>query len=100
MTKIQDEAGREAESHLKSVGDWIRWAASRFTEAGLYFGHGTDNAWDEATALIKERGGKVSGSVSKNTDYVLVGEDPGSKYGKAKELGIKMLSEEQFRKMI
>jgi len=55
---------------------------------------------DEAAALIKERGGKVSGSVSKNTDYVLVGEDPGSKYDKAKELGIKILSEEQFRKML
>ncbi len=55
---------------------------------------------DEATALIKERGGKTSGSVSKNTDYVLVGEDPGSKYDKAKELGIKILSEEQFRKLL
>ncbi len=55
---------------------------------------------DEATALIKERGGKVSGSVSKNTDYVLVGEDPGSKYDKAKELKIKALTEEEFRKMV
>lgn len=55
---------------------------------------------DEATALIKERGGKVSGSVSKNTDFVLVGDEPGSKYDKAKELGIKILSEEQFRKML
>lgn len=55
---------------------------------------------DEASALIKERGGKTSGSVSKNTDYVLVGDEPGSKYGKAKELGIQILSEEQFRKML
>jgi DNA ligase (NAD+) len=55
---------------------------------------------DEAGALIKERGGHVSGSVSKNTDYVLVGEDPGSKYEKAKKLGIKILSEEQFKKML
>jgi DNA ligase (NAD+) len=55
---------------------------------------------DEATALIKERGGKVSGSVSKKTDWVLVGEDPGSKYEKAKELNIKILSEEEFRKMV
>ena len=54
---------------------------------------------DEAAALIKERGGKVSGSVSKKTDYVLVGDEPGSKYDKAKELGVKTLSEEQFRKM-
>lgn len=55
---------------------------------------------DEATALIKERGGKTSGSVSKKTDYVLVGADPGSKYEKAKELGVPILSEEQFRKML
>lgn len=55
---------------------------------------------DEASRLIKERGGKVSSSVSKNTDFVLVGEDPGSKYDKAKKLGIPLLSEEQFRKML
>lgn len=55
---------------------------------------------DEASALIKERGGKTSGTVSKNTDYVLVGDEPGSKYDKAKELGIKIISEEQFRKML
>lgn len=55
---------------------------------------------DEATNLIKERGGKVSGSVSKNTDYVVVGEDPGSKYDKAKELGVKILSEAQFQKIL
>ena len=55
---------------------------------------------DEAAALIKERGGKVSGSVSKKTDYVLVGDEPGSKYDKAKELGITILSEAQFQKML
>ncbi|MBS0625839.1 MAG: NAD-dependent DNA ligase LigA [Verrucomicrobia bacterium] len=55
---------------------------------------------DEAASLIKERGGKTAGSVSKNTDYVLVGEDPGSKYDKAKELKIDILSEEQFKKML
>lgn len=54
---------------------------------------------DEAISLIKERGGKVTGSVSKNTDYVLVGDDPGSKYTKAKELGIEILSEAQFQRM-
>ncbi len=55
---------------------------------------------DEASALIKERGGKVSGSVSSNTDFVLVGDEPGSKYDKAKKLGIKILSEEHFQKML
>ena len=55
---------------------------------------------DEAMALIKERGGKVSGSVSKNTHYVLLGENPGSKYEKAKKLNITLLSEGEFRKML
>ncbi|HUD02146.1 MAG TPA: NAD-dependent DNA ligase LigA [Rhabdochlamydiaceae bacterium] len=55
---------------------------------------------DQAEALIKERGGKVTGSVSKKTDFVLVGEDAGSKLEKAKELHIRVLSEKQFEEMI
>ena len=41
-----------------------------------------------------------SGSVSKKTDYVIVGEEPGSKYDKAKELGVKTLNEKEFLKLI
>ncbi len=51
----------------------------------------------EASALIKERGGKVSDSVSKKTDFVVAGQDPGSKLEKAKSLGIKILSEQEFK---
>ncbi len=51
---------------------------------------------DEAARLIKERGGKVSGSVSKNTDYLLLGEEPGSKYDKAKALGVALMTELDF----
>ncbi|MCB1108610.1 MAG: NAD-dependent DNA ligase LigA, partial [Chlamydiia bacterium] len=54
----------------------------------------------EAANLIKERGGKISSSVSKNTDYVLVGDDPGSKYNKAQKLGIKCITEAQFEKLL
>ncbi|MGJ7045026.1 NAD-dependent DNA ligase LigA [Thermoanaerobacterium thermosulfurigenes] len=55
---------------------------------------------DEAKKLIEERGGKVTGSVSKKTDYVVVGADPGSKLSKAQELGVKILNEEQFENML
>ena len=51
---------------------------------------------EEATRAIQERGGRVTSSVSKNTDYVVVGTDPGSKYDKAVELGVTILDEAQF----
>ncbi len=54
----------------------------------------------EASMLIKKRGGKVSSSVSSKTDYLLVGNDPGSKYVKAKKLGIAILDEESFKRTI
>ena len=49
---------------------------------------------------IKENGGKISSSVSKNTDYVLAGSEPGSKIDKANQLGIEIINEQQFLKMI
>ncbi|MCH9625425.1 MAG: DNA ligase [Chlamydiales bacterium] len=53
-----------------------------------------------ASSLIKERGGKVTSAVSRSTDFVLVGEDPGSKYEKAKKLGITVLFEDAFVKLL
>ena len=55
---------------------------------------------DEASALIREAGGNVTGSVSKNTDFLLAGEEAGSKLDKAKELGIKVLTEKEFLEML
>jgi DNA ligase (NAD+) len=55
---------------------------------------------EEAGELVQQHGGKVSGSVSKKTDYVVVGTDPGSKYDKAKELGVSILSEGEFEKLV
>jgi DNA ligase (NAD+) len=54
----------------------------------------------EAEGLIKKHGGKISSSVSKKTDYVLAGSDPGQKYDKAKQLGIPIISEEELLQMI
>src|SRR3954469_3677068 len=55
---------------------------------------------DEIAELIRARGGKVSGSVSKKTSYVLAGEEAGSKLDKANKLGVRVLNESQFRKML
>src|SRR5438552_4468686 len=55
---------------------------------------------EEAGALIAERGGRVSSSVSKKTDFVVAGRDPGSKLEKARELGVHILDEQQFRAML
>jgi len=51
---------------------------------------------EEAKAKVRELGGQVSSSVSVRTDYVIAGSDPGSKYDKAKKLGVKIIDEEEF----
>lgn len=54
---------------------------------------------DEASAIIEKFGGKTAGSVSKKTSYVLAGEDAGSKLTKAQELGVTVITEEEFEEM-
>ena len=55
---------------------------------------------DEITDYIKSLGGKVSSSVSKKTDYIICGEEPGSKLQRGKQLGIKIISEEEFEQLV
>ena len=55
---------------------------------------------DEAVAAIERLGGKVSGSVSRKTSYLVVGEDAGSKLDKARQLGVASLTEDEFRALI
>ena len=55
---------------------------------------------DKAQDMIRELGGDISGSVSKNTDYVVAGSEPGSKYDQAQKLGVNILDEKEFLKML
>jgi len=66
----------------------------------VFTGGLTNRTREEAAELVKQHGGKISGSVSKKTDYVVAGTDPGSKYDKAKELGVTILDEAQFEKLV
>jgi len=55
---------------------------------------------EEAAAALEERGAKVAGSVSRKTHYVVAGADAGSKLEKARQLGVEVLDEEAFRRLI
>lgn len=55
---------------------------------------------EEARSLVERAGGRVTGSVSSKTDYVVAGEDPGSKLDKAEDIGIKILDEKSFKKLL
>ncbi len=103
---FSQEQTKELIERLRSYG--VRMSAdekeskdARFT--GMTFvltGELSSYSRGEATSIIESMGGKVSGSVSKKTSYVLVGDAPGSKYGKAKELGVSIIYEEDFKSMI
>jgi len=66
----------------------------------VFTGSLANRSREEAGELVIQHGGKVSSSVSKKTDYVVVGTDPGSKYDKAKELGVTILTEAEFEKLL
>ncbi|MGC1907605.1 MAG: NAD-dependent DNA ligase LigA [Candidatus Acidiferrum sp.] len=73
----------------------------KFAGKSFVFTGGLTNRSREAAAeLVQQHGGKISGSVSKKTDYVVVGTDPGSKYDKAKDLGVTILTEPEFDRLL
>jgi DNA ligase (NAD+) len=75
--------------------------SQKFAGKSFVFTGGLANRSREAAAeLVQQHGGKISGSVSKKTDYVVVGTDPGSKCDKAKELNVTILTESEFDKLL
>ena len=88
------EAGVSMEAARQSAGKQFRGMTFVLTGALEKFTR------DEAAALIEARGGKASGSVSKKTTYVVAGENAGSKLRKANELGIPVLTEDEFAAML
>ena len=100
-----DRHNREIVRRLKEAGLMMTGAsrAKKATLGGKTFvltGTLPSYTREEAGRIIEENGGKVVSSVSKNTSYVLAGEDAGSKLTKARSLGITVLSESEFKKMI
>ena len=88
------EAGLETKSTAAPTSD--RYAGKTFVLTGTL----PTMSRDEASALIKAQGGKVSGSVSKKTDYVVAGEAAGSKLTKANELGVTVIDEATLLEML
>ena len=107
---FQSEQGAKTIAELKELGlemtEKIRKppvSAQSSAVAGKTFvvtGKLVHQSRPEIEALIKSLGGKAAGSVSKKTDYVVAGEDAGSKLDKARELGIPVLTEEEFQKLV
>jgi DNA ligase (NAD+) len=102
-TFLTEPRNRELIERLRATGltleEPVERAASQ-TFAGKSFvvtGTLPTLSRNDARAFIEQRGGRVTGGVSGKTDYILVGADPGSKLDRAKELGVKQLTEEELR---
>jgi len=105
---FHDERNLELIERLRSAGVQLEMDASstaaldeRFVGKTFVLTGKLENySRDEAAKLIEDRGGRVSSSVSKKTDYVVAGEDAGSKLTKAESLGVRVLSEIAFAEML
>jgi DNA ligase (NAD+) len=91
---------RKAGLQLKAEKKTIQHSGSKVKGTTWVITGTLSQSRDEIAEMIMAHGGKVSGSVSKKTSFVLAGEDAGSKLEKAKKLGIKIIDEAEFRKML
>ncbi len=107
LSWLSSDQGRHMIERLKSAGVCMDCLEEAPASGGAFEGMtvvltGTLPSFSraEASKLIEARGGKVSSSVSKKTSMVLAGEDAGSKLTKARELGVRIITEEEFMKLI
>ncbi|MDD5456162.1 MAG: NAD-dependent DNA ligase LigA [Candidatus Margulisbacteria bacterium] len=102
---FQDQHNRQLFELLKERGFTLQKVSQRLGNqlAGLTFvltGSLENYSRSQIELAVKNHGGKVGNSVSKKTDYVLVGTEPGSKYDKAKKLNVKIISEKDFEALL
>jgi DNA ligase (NAD+) len=106
LSFFQDERNREMIRKLRAAGVQIleetipQKAGALAGKTFVFTGTLKTMTRGQAEALVKAAGGRVSSNVSRKTDYVVAGEEPGSKLQKARDLGVKVLSEEEFRKLV
>jgi len=84
---------------VRALGTKHRAPSTRLSGKSFVFTGALSKPREEYEAKIRELGGRISSSVSKETNYVVVGENPGSKYDKARKLGIKILDEREFKEL-
>ncbi len=94
LEKLKKAGVNFTEPKEQAVSDQL--AGKTFVFSGALI----DYTRDQAKALIEERGGKISSSVSKKTDYLVAGDDPGSKLVKAEKLDVEVIDEAQFKGLI
>jgi DNA ligase (NAD+) len=96
LLKKMESLGVEIEISQKIQSKNSKLSKKTFVLTGELSGFTREQAKD----IIRKAGGDVSSSVSKKTDYVLAGENPGSKLQKARELGVKIIDEEGFVRLV
>ncbi len=94
LEKLRNAGVNFTEPKMKAASDVLE--GKTFVFSGAL----NDYTRDQAKTLIEERGGKVSSSVSKKTDYLVAGDDPGSKLDKAEKLGVEVIDEAEFKDLI
>jgi DNA ligase (NAD+) len=102
---FRDKKNRESIERLKKAGvkviePRVRARGKLADKVFVFTGTLQSYGREEVRSLVERLGAKTASSVSKKVDFVVAGEDPGSKVDKAKELGVKILTEEEFKKMV